>query len=109
MMLLGWCAFQGLGLWGVLKPVEGRKGSALRSGVLVLLGLTLLLQLPYIVWMGVALWRALSHGSVNMIFPNIPVYASAARWLLELTVRQPVVYCLPGALLWLSGFPKTKQ
>lgn len=87
-------------IFGITKPTK----IALKAGRIVIscvLGINLVIVLPYILWCLAVLWQIIfGNGSVTAFFPSIPVYENIAIATLTMMYRYPYVYALVGMALW---------
>jgi hypothetical protein len=44
-----------------------------------------------------------------MSFPHVPVYQEIASFIMKVNIRFPASYALFGGLLWIFGFPQTRE
>ena len=91
-----------------LKQKETKITKVLRITMLVILGLLIILPLPYIIWGCVGLVQFLSTHSVAMTFPKIPLYTTIAHGIIWLHMKCPFFMSVIGMLLPLKAFPKRK-
>ena len=89
-LLFGWTAMQGLGVLGVLKPVKSRYSKIVFAAVVTVIVLYVLLMPVYIC------------GVVQ--FPYW--FARFMLTAMGAITRQPFIFLIPGALLWLFRVPK---
>jgi transcriptional regulator with XRE-family HTH domain len=109
MLVLGWWIMQGVGI--VLKPkgLSQLWTKKARRTVIMILLLCFALELPYAIW-EVAVWIiAATTSSVQMSFPHVPVYQEIASFIMKVNIRFPASYALFGGLLWIFGFPQTRE
>ena len=108
MFVLGWFLMQCLGTFSTLQQIRPEKGKALRVVVLIVLGLFVVVPIPYIVFFAVAGYRSHVYHSVSMTFPYIPVYQEIYRALELAIYKAPFLYTVLGGLTWLFGIPRVK-
>lgn len=109
MLVFGWWIMQGIGI--VLKPKNLNQPwtKKARRTVMMILLLCFILELPYAIWSAVVWIKSVTAGSVQMSFPYVPVYREIASFIMKVNVRFPASYALFGGLLWLFGFPQTRE
>ena len=109
MFVLGWFLMQCLGTFSTLQQIRPEKGKALCVVVSIVLGLFVVVPIPYIVFFAVAGYRSHVYHSVSMTFPYIPVYQEIYRALELAIYKAPFVYTIFGSLAWLFGIPRVKS
>lgn len=92
-----------------LKQKESKVIKVLRISVLTILGLLIILPLPYMIWACVGLYRSLTMSSVSMVFPNIPVYTPITYGIMWLHLECPFFMSVLGMILPLKAFPNRKK
>lgn len=109
MFVLGWGLIHCLGTFSSLQQLSSRKGRALRIIALVVLGLIVIVPIPYVVFIAVAAYRSVVYHSVSMTFPYIPVYQEIFRTIELAIYKAPFVYTIFGSVCWLLGLPCVKK
>ncbi|MEA4942354.1 MAG: helix-turn-helix transcriptional regulator [Oscillibacter sp.] len=109
MLVLGWWIMQGIGIVLKSKGLKKPWTKKARRTVMMILLLCFVLELPYAIWYVVVWIKLVAAGSVQMKFPYIPVYQEIVYSIILGSIRCPAVYALFGGLLWLFGFPQTRE
>ena len=109
MFVLGWCLMHCLGTFSNLQQLSSRKGRALRIIALVVLGLIVIVPIPYVTFFAVAGYRSFVYHSVSMTFPYITVYQEIYRAIELAIYKAPFLYTIFGSLCWLLGFPSVRK
>lgn len=107
--VFGWWIMQGAALRLKAKPLEKSWTCKARRILLGVLLFGIAVMIPYLIFWAVGDYRMLRYDSVSMSFPYIPVYSDFAYGLIGLHHRAAWLYALPGALLWVFGFPGDKE
>lgn len=97
--LIGWTLLHGLLMMPGMPKIQFKSQRKVYTAVWILLGILLLLQLPYILFLATAFYRSLTRIRVTMVFPNIPVYTQLANWLLLTTLRANSGCAIWGAVI----------
>lgn len=109
LFLLGWFGMQLIATLTGLKAKENRTVKFIRTVLYVVLGLLVILPLPYIVWLLVGFIQFLTTRSVSLVFPNIPLYTPLLNGLIWLHLESPFFVTLFGVLCPLMGIPGKKK
>lgn len=105
MFVLGWFLMQCLGTFSTLQQIRPEKNRLLHRIVMIVLGLIVVIPIPYIIFFVVGGVRSHLYDSVSMTFPYIPVYQEMYRALELVIYKAPFVYTVIGGLAWLFGLP----
>lgn len=110
-VLLGWTAAQACVAALGSSPLEGKWPVRLRRAVLALLGLYVVVMLPFWVWTlgeSYQVWMRYTRDldlSFSSSFDLFPLW----NWLILASMRVPSwVFALPGAALCILGFPRQR-
>lgn len=109
MFVLGWGLMHCLGTFSNLQQLSSTKGKALRIIALIVLGLIVVVPIPYIIFIAVAGYRSFVYHSVSMTFPYIPVYQEIYRAIELAIYKAPFLYTIFGSACWLLGLPRVKK
>ena len=104
--LIGWVLLHGLLMLPGMPEIRFKHQKKIYITVCVILGLIIVLQLPYIVFYAIALYRSMTRTYVAMAFPNIPLYTQTATRLIITTIHAGSGYAIWGAVLRLIKPPK---
>lgn len=86
---------------GIAKPKKAAKKLG-RIITICILGINLILVLPYIIWCLAIIWQMIfGDGNVSAYFPSILIYEEVAMFFLRLMYTTPYVYSLVGMAVWL--------
>ena len=108
MFALGWFMMHCLSTFSGLQQIRPEKSKALRIIALIVLGLIVVIPIPYIIFFVVAGYRSYVYHSVSMTFPYIPVYQEAYRAFEMAIYKAPFVYTILGGITWLLSLPNTR-
>ena len=108
MFVLGWFLIHCLSTFCTLNQLCAKKVKVFQIIMLIVLGLVILIPIPYIIFYGVAGYRSSVYHSVSMHFPYIPVYQEVYRALEIVIYKAPFVYTILGSICWLLGLPSSK-
>lgn len=109
MFLLGWTSLHLLSQLCGFSQVTGRRTKPVRIILLALGCILAAVPIPYIIYHGVAFYRSLTAGSVNMSFPYIPVLQETFMTILRIIDHASPVYSILGGLFWLLGLPRIQK
>lgn len=91
---------------GIVRPKKAVQKAG-RIVTLCVLGVNLIVVLPYICWCLYILCQIIiGSGNVSAYFPSIPMYEEVAMAFLALMYKAPYVYAFVGIALWLFYPPK---
>ena len=107
MLLGGWTAMQAVGLLLKVQPLA--KARQAKFSLLGLLGVFLLILLPFLIWSAYGDYLSIHSGSVSTYFPNNRIYSLILYYVTNITTKYCVIYALLGAGLWITGFPAAKM
>lgn len=107
MLLGGWTAMQAVGLLLKVQPLA--KARQAKFSLLGLLGVFLLILLPFLIWSAYGDYLSNHSGSVSISFPNNRIYSLILYHVTGITTKYCVIYTLLGAGLWITGFPAAKM
>lgn len=102
---LGWFLLHLFGILLQLKPVYGKKIRTIRIIVLCTIGIVVVLPIPFLIWFIVGMVESMTSTSVNMSFPNIPVYSTVTNWIMYVHLHLPFMSVAAGAVCQLLGIP----
>lgn len=112
-LCLGWTLMQGLGILLKAKPLTSPAARYLRWGILIFLLLCLVLLLPLLGWSVVDTVRSLQARAAQAYYSSsfdfFPFWEKAASQVSFVLMKYPAASCIPGALLWLCGFPRKRS
>ena len=97
--LIGWTLLHGLLMLPGMPKIQFKNQRKIYIAVWILIGILILMQLPYILFLAIAFYRSLTRTSVTMVFPNIPVYTQVANWLLLIALRANSGCAIWGAVI----------
>jgi len=109
MLMLGWWIMQGISIVIQSKGLNQPWTKKARQAILIILLLCFVLELPYAIWSVVVLIKSVTADSTHMSFPYVPVYQEIVSFIGMVSIQLPAVYALVGGLLWLFGFPQTRE
>lgn len=105
LFVLGWVLTHCLSLFANLRQLRPERSKVLRVIACVLLGLLVIVPVPYIVFQSVALYRSIVYHNVSMTFPYIPVLWESFKAILFLVRDAPFAYIILGGVFWLLALP----
>ncbi len=108
MFVLGWFLIHCLSIFSNLQQLRPEKSKALRIIALIVLGLFVVVPIPYIIFFGIAGYRSFVYHSVSMSFPYIPIYQELFRAIMFIIYKAPFVYIILGGIFWLLGLPSVR-
>ena len=107
MVLGGWTAMQAVGLLLKVQPLA--KARRAKFALLGVLGLCMLILLPFLIYSAYGDYLAITGGSASISFPNNRIYSLILRYAVNITTKYCGIYALLGIGLWLTGFPAAKE
>ena len=107
-LLFGWWLLHGISLLVQFKPLEYPWVKYARILLIAVLVFAIVILIPIIVFLGIADYRVMTHGSVSMVFPYIPIYNEIMELTTKISTRYTVLYALIGAAIRLFE-PAGKQ
>lgn len=109
MFVLGWILTHCLSIFCNLQPLQAEKVKVPRLIIGILLGIFVLIPIPYIIFHIVACYRSFVYQSVSMSFPYIPILQELFYAIFFIITKVPFVYSILGSIFWLLGLPPTKK
>ena len=109
MFLLGWVLVHCLSVFTELQQLRAEKFKPLRIILWVLLGLLIVIPVPYLVFDVVGIYRSMVYHNVSMSFPYIPVLQESFMVIMRLVHNAPFVYIILGGAFWLLALPNIQK